>query len=500
MTPELQAKLQACNNLPSPPGVATKIVDLANDPNADMKSISNVITLDPAITAKILRVANSPMYAQRSSVETLRKALIVLGLNATVSLALSFSLLKSWQSKQNSDGLDYDLFWRRALLSATAARILAPVAGVQDAEELFLNALIQDIGMLALTRAVDDLYIDTADMQLHQERLVRHERSKIGTDHAAVGGWLLKRWNFPNRLEQGVAASHSPDRVPKIHENGKFVRCVALSGLFAEAYLNPKGERHFKELATGALKLLGISKNQLADLMEVMNEQIPTIETVFETKLIDNSSETILEEAREVLMLRSLRTLQVVDDLHDKAAHLETRTKELEESSQRDALTGLYNRGHLDEFLANAFKVAGERGEPLSVAFADLDHFKSVNDTHGHQVGDQLLVSIAKMLEKNTRSADLVARYGGEEFILVFPGTDKALVAMICERIVKAIAAETYDFVEDALSVTISIGYATHGENMSFSSIDEFVHAADTALYTAKMEGRNRSVEFRKAS
>ena len=71
---------------------------------------------------------------------------------------------------------------------------------------------------------------------------------------------------------------------------------------------------------------------------------------------------------------------------------------------------------------------------------------------------------------------------------------------MICERIVKAIAAEKHDFVEDGLSVTISIGFATHGEGESFNSIDEFVHAADTALYTAKMEGRNRSVEFRKAS
>lgn len=500
MTPELQAKLQACNNLPSPPGVATKIVDLANDPNSDMKSISDTITLDPAITSKILRVANSPMYAQRATVETLRKALVVLGLNATVSLALSFSLLKSWQTKETSGGLDYELFWRRALLSATAARILAPVAGVKDAEEVFLNALIQDIGILALSRAEEDLYIDTEELQLHQERLVRHERSKIGTDHAAVGGWLLKRWGFPSRLEQGVAASHSPDRVPKIHENGSFVRCIALSGLFAEVYLNPTGERQFKELATAALKLLGINKNQLTDLMEVMSEQIPTIETVFETKLIDSSSETILEEAREVLMLRSLRTLQTVDDLNDKAAHLELRTKELEESSQRDALTGLYNRGYLDEFLENAFKVADERGEALSVAFADLDHFKSVNDTHGHQVGDQLLVATAKLLEQNTRSADLVARYGGEEFILVFPGTDKELVAMICKRIVKALASEKYDFVEDGLSVTISIGYATHGEDMSFESIDEFVHAADTALYTAKMEGRNRSVEFRKAS
>ena len=136
MTPELQAKLQTCNNLPSPPGVAARIIEIANDPEADMKRISDVITMDPAITTKILRVANSPMYTQRSKVETLRKALVVLGLNATVSLALSFSLLRSWQKKADSDGLDYELYWRRALLAATAARVLAPAAGSASAGRL----------------------------------------------------------------------------------------------------------------------------------------------------------------------------------------------------------------------------------------------------------------------------------------------------------------------------------------------------------------------------
>jgi diguanylate cyclase (GGDEF)-like protein len=500
MTPELTAKLQACNNLPSPPGVATRIVDIANDPDADMKRISDVVTMDPAITAKILRVANSPMYSQRAKVETLRKALIVLGLNATVSLALSFSLLKSWQSNESKAGLDYELFWRRALLSATAARILAPSAGVRDAEEVFLAALIQDVGMLALARAVPDLYTDTTAMQCQQEQLIRHERARIQTDHSAIGGWLLKRWNFPPRLEQAVAASHSPDRVPRIHENGKFVRCVALSGLFAEPYLNAAGQRGFDRLAGSAQRLLGINKNQLADLMEVFGEQIPTIESVFETKLVDQATDSILEEAREVLMLRSLRALQTVEDLHDRAATLESRTRELEESNQRDALTGLFNRGYLDDFLERAFRVAGERGEPVSIAFADLDHFKSVNDTHGHLAGDKILTATAKILEANTRSADLVARYGGEEFILVFPNTDRKVVMAICERIVKAIAAQTHEVIADGTPVTISIGMATHGAEQSFESIDDFVHAADTALYSAKMQGRNRSVLFQKAS
>jgi HD-like signal output (HDOD) protein len=126
LTPELRKQIESCNNLPSPPGVATKIIRLANDPDADMARIADVLALDPAITAKILRIANSPMYARQRKTENLRQALMVVGLNATISLALSFSLLKSWQKHSVVGGLDYPLYWRRALLSATASHVLAP--------------------------------------------------------------------------------------------------------------------------------------------------------------------------------------------------------------------------------------------------------------------------------------------------------------------------------------------------------------------------------------
>jgi HD-like signal output (HDOD) protein len=93
ITPELRSKIEQCHNLPSPPGVATKIIALANDPGADIARIADVLALDPAITAKILRIANSPMYARQRKTENLKQALMVIGLNATISLALSFSLL-----------------------------------------------------------------------------------------------------------------------------------------------------------------------------------------------------------------------------------------------------------------------------------------------------------------------------------------------------------------------------------------------------------------------
>jgi len=118
MTPELTAQLESCQTLPSPPVVAAKIIKLANDPAVDIREIAQVLAMDPAITTKILRVVNSPMYAQQGKTANLPEAVVVLGLNATISLALSFSLIKSFQNDTANEGLDYGLYWRRALLSA----------------------------------------------------------------------------------------------------------------------------------------------------------------------------------------------------------------------------------------------------------------------------------------------------------------------------------------------------------------------------------------------
>src|SRR5690606_32085834 len=182
-------------------------------------------------TAKVLRLANSPLYARRAKVASLHQAVVVLGLNATISLALSFSLLKSWQNDKAQDGLDYPLFWRRALLCATVGRALAQEQGIRNGEELFLTCLLQDIGMLALTRVINGLYAPLGEEQAVHDKVIALEKAELGVDHAAVGGWLLKSWHFPDGIEQGVAGSHDPSRTPRVHPNATFVRCVHVAGL-----------------------------------------------------------------------------------------------------------------------------------------------------------------------------------------------------------------------------------------------------------------------------
>ena len=447
----------------------------------------------------MLRLANSPMYARHRESSNLEQALLVLGLNAAISLALSFSLLKSWQADEADEGgLDYPLFWRRALIGATAAQTIADRIGIRETGELFLTTLIQDIGVMALDRAMSDLYVGLGAEQVHEKAMIELEQVQLGTDHAEVGAWLLEKWNFPARIREAIQNSHLIyRRWPTIDED-PFTCAVAFGTACAEVFLEEPGERRFEWLGERARESLNMDAEQLQELLAEITAQMADAEALFDTKLVGkNTCDAIQEQAREALMMRSLSALQEVDHLQVQARSLEERTSKLEESSRRDSLTGLYNRAFLDEFVDQAFESSDVKSSPLSIAFADLDRFKSVNDTYGHGTGDQILRTTADLLKAQVRSSDVVARYGGEEFVLVFPGTDSMTVRKICERIVEKLRAVGHDVGQPTdLNVTISIGVATHNDGTQFEDGNALISAADEALYSAKLTGRDRTVPF----
>ena len=132
---------------------------------------------------------------------------------------------------------------------------------------------------------------------------------------------------------------------------------------------------------------------------------------------------------------------------------------------------------------------AARDSQPLSLALLDIDHFKQVNDRHGHAVGDQVLVLVSQLLRENTRAGDVLARHGGKEFVIVLPGLGSERAAEVCERLRKSVAASA--FAEQGLhsgAITVSIGLASAGSY----HLQGLLHAADKALYRAKREGRNR--------
>jgi len=159
-----------------------------------------------------------------------------------------------------------------------------------------------------------------------------------------------------------------------------------------------------------------------------------------------------------------------------------------------DQLTGLHNRRYMERHLSNLISNAGKTGKPLAFLILDIDYFKSVNDTHGHDIGDEVLREFSARIGANVRGIDLACRYGGEEFVVVMPDTDISFAYTVAERLRRSVETTAFEISRDPkrLNITISIGIASsEGES---DTADALLHRADQALYRAKRDGRNRVV------
>ncbi len=165
-----------------------------------------------------------------------------------------------------------------------------------------------------------------------------------------------------------------------------------------------------------------------------------------------------------------------------------TAKKELERISMIDKLTGVFNRRQLDQCIHHEVEKAARYHRPLSLLMIDIDHFKKVNDTYGHQMGDYALVTVSQILSKHIRTSDVLGRFGGEEFVILCPESDKVEAAELGEKLRHEVEAFSFDTIRN---LTISIGISELKDEMSN---EELLYKADIALYKAKNGGRNQVV------
>ncbi|WP_122666848.1 sensor domain-containing diguanylate cyclase [Pseudomonas viridiflava] len=183
----------------------------------------------------------------------------------------------------------------------------------------------------------------------------------------------------------------------------------------------------------------------------------------------------------------------VIYDVTDVATNrhlLQTANHELAKLSSTDHLTGLFNRGHWEELLKLEYARHKRYSGVSSLVMCDIDHFKRVNDTFGHQAGDKVIQRVAQVMRKHVRDADIAGRYGGEEFAVLLPDTHKAGAKVFCERLRLAVEAETVQHEGHAIKCTISLGVADLSKPTS--EYKTLIEWADQALYLSKKNGRNQ--------
>ncbi|MEQ1601620.1 MAG: GGDEF domain-containing protein [Methylophilaceae bacterium] len=483
MDENLAKRMRFCKTLPSIPAVAIKVVELANDPDTDMIQICDCIAYDPALSAKLIKAANSPMYKSRRSADNLRQAVSMLGTHATIIITLSFSLASSLmkQDGNHQNRINSDNYWRRTMLSALASRALGEKLGFKSPDDLFLAGLLQDLGILAFNAMMPEQYMPIFAAASSHDALLKLERETFGSGHDEVGYELLKQWKLPDYITMACLASHgkpSPQEVEPTQAD-----CVAVSGYIADCLLNYGDVATINAAVIAAKSWLDLDESALVEVIEIINFSLQAAQELFEINIYHPSElDGIMSEAKELLAMHNL-----------------VKIRELEEKSQRDALTGAHNRGYFDTALEREFELSSKQGLPLTLAIIDLDHFKNINDTYGHPVGDDILIAAVRAISAQIRQDDIFARYGGEEFVVILPGTSLLSSAKLLVRLKDSISAISLDLGDGRIvSVTASFGVVANMDgNMRFEHKDDLIRAADQALYAAKRGGRNQIVVWR---
>jgi diguanylate cyclase (GGDEF)-like protein len=219
-----------------------------------------------------------------------------------------------------------------------------------------------------------------------------------------------------------------------------------------------------------------------------VTEHIPV---VFITAHDTNESEELGLEIGAVDFIRKPISERIVQARVSNVLNLQAATQKLEHLARTDSLTGAFNHGYLLETGTKEIHRSQRYTRTISVLMIDIDHFKSVNDTYGHGIGDDALIKTVEVLHGQLRAEDTLGRLGGEEFAVILPETGKTGAAQLAERLRIAIGEMVIETPTGSLSLTVSIGVAVRNEEDNFR---EILNRADDALYRAKSQGRNQVV------
>jgi len=361
------------------------------------------------------------------------------------------------------------------------------VRGLEAGADDFLTKPVSDVALIARVRSLSRLKLMTDELRMRAVTsrdigIDCPEREAVADD--GLGGRFLvvdDRTESAERIAQTLSGAHQVEIEPKPSQalfraaEGDYDLLIVSLGLD-----NFDGLRLCSQVRslerTRSLPILAIadeeSKSRLVRGLEIgVNDYL--------TRPIDKNE-----------MMARVRT-QVRKKRYTE--RLRDNVQMSIEMAITDPLTGLFNRRYMESHVGTLVEQAHTRGKLLTVLVLDIDYFKSINDSHGHDAGDDVLREFAIRIKKTIRGIDLACRYGGEEFVVVMPETDMAVATVVAERLRRRIASEPFSIQQGArkVDVTISIGIATLGPNESAAAV---LKRADQALYRAKRDGRNRVV------
>ena len=484
------------DNMPSLPAIAIEVLRLTQDENSTIESLAACLSRDPALSAKILKLSNSPMFNMGQEITSMDRATMVLGFKTVKLMSLSFSLVAEIPSGGVEGGFDLMGYWKRSLVRSVSSRSIATLIGSRQGDEAFLCGLLAHFGRLILARVMTEQYEEiVVEGGGWPSNLL--EESRLGFSNSDVCATLLKEWGVPELIYMTTGYSAHPDQLPEGSSDSvrEMVLLQRLSGLVETVLCDQEKGAALAELQQLMESSKGITANEVDTFLIGLEGGIRETAELFSLKLPGGSShDEIMNEAKLQMVNVSLGTEIDLRKSNSERDRLAQEKKGLITKATTDSLTGLPNRSLFDDFMLKNVRqrVGGRRPLALGLVMIDIDHFKKFNDNYGHAAGDEVLRQMGRTLAEVTRKGDLSARYGGEEFAVVAPQTNPFNLKIMANRIRKAIEGIRVEFEGHTFQITASLGAACITEFENEEDAGKLVKLSDALLYKAKRAGRNR--------
>ncbi len=465
--------------------IAARIVEESSKSEVELANLSALAQSDPAFAVRLLATVNSAAFGLRRRVADVQQAVVLLGTRGLRNLGLSLALSDMVPAGQSTSAL-----LAVCLRRAAAARCVARASRLFDPEEAFTLGLFLEVGLLTLAR--DDLpaAVSLASRPALDRTVL--ERADGLTPHPEVGAAIGEQFHLPPEMIDAIRRHHEPGAPA-----GAAARIAWCAERVAAAF-EPGGALPGRNHALGSLLELGIGHADAKELLATLPGEVQSCASVLDRDVGPQPDlEALASDAQRALVELNLEYESVLRRLEDViqekervAASLREANQQLEELAATDLLTRLPNNRAFFDGITRELARAQRARTPVALLVLDIDHFKRVNDTHGHPAGDEVLRGVADIVRSTLRAGDMPARYGGEEFVVMLPGTDLRGAKIVAERVRQAIERTPLRIDRDTqLSITTSIGAAC--APVGDATPKQLFARADAALYAAKRGGRN---------
>lgn len=256
-------------DLPALPQVSWKVLRLTSDSSSTAQMLEEVISRDQALTAKVLKMSNSPYFGVRGEISTVSQAIVVIGLRRLRSLVVAASIDGLFQSKTLKD----TLLWEHSLATALSARRLSSLCDFEGSEEAFVAALMHDIGKPILDRNLKEHYQQVVERVYNEGTTFRQaEQQLLGFDHAEVGGLLTEKWGFSVPLQEAVRLHHDPESAV---ESPQLCAIVSLANsICVKLGIGPEKDPDLDLAQLPAARILNLEREQIDDVIDALNEDL----------------------------------------------------------------------------------------------------------------------------------------------------------------------------------------------------------------------------------